>query len=118
MQQFVGMGVALVTPFNDDQSVDFDGLVRLVNFNIDNGTNYLVINGTTGESATITPEEKNQIIETIVKTNNGRVPLVLGIGGNNTQTVVNELKTRDLSHIDGILSVAPYYTRSSSQGYT
>ena len=117
MQQFVGMGVALVTPFNDDQSVDFDGLVRLVNFNIDKGTNYLVINGTTGESATITPEEKNQIIETIVKTNNGRVPLVLGIGGNNTQTVVNELKTRDLSHIDGILSVAPYYSKPTQEGF-
>lgn len=117
MQQFVGMGVALVTPFNDDQSIDFDGLVRLVNFNIDNGTNYLVINGTTGESATITPEEKNQIIDTIVKTNNGRVPLVLGIGGNNTQTVVNELKTRDLSDIDGILSVAPYYSKPTQEGF-
>ena len=117
MQQFVGMGVALVTPFNDDQSVDFEALVRLVNFNIDNGTNYLVINGTTGESATITPEEKNQIIETVVKTNNGRVPLVLGIGGNNTQTVVNELKTRDLSHIDGILSVAPYYSKPTQEGF-
>ena len=117
MQQFVGMGVALVTPFNDDQSVDFEALVRLVNFNIDNGTNYLVINGTTGESATITPEEKNQIIETVVKTNNGRVPLVLGVGGNNTQTVVNELKTRDLSHIDGILSVAPYYSKPTQEGF-
>ena len=117
MQQFVGMGVALVTPFNDDQSIDFDGLVRLVNFNIDNGTNYLVINGTTGESATITPEEKNQIIDTIVKTNNSRVPLVLGIGGNNTQTVVNELKTRDLSDIDGILSVAPYYSKPTQEGF-
>ena len=117
MQQFVGMGVALVTPFNDDQSVDFEALVSLVNFNIDNGTNYLVINGTTGESATITPEEKNQIIETVVKTNNGRVPLVLGIGGNNTQTVVNELKTRDLSHIDGILSVAPYYSKPTQEGF-
>ena len=117
MQQFVGMGVAIVTPFNDDQSIDFDGLVRLVNFNIDNGTNYLVINGTTGESATITPEEKNQIIDTIVKTNNSRVPLVLGIGGNNTQTVVNELKTRDLSHIDGILSVAPYYSKPTQEGF-
>ena len=117
MQQFVGMGVALVTPFNDDQSVDFEALVRLVNFNIDNGTNYLVINGTTGESATITPEEKNQIIEMVVKTNNGRVPLVLGVGGNNTQTVVNELKTRDLSHIDGILSVAPYYSKPTQEGF-
>ena len=117
MQQFVGMGVALVTPFNDDQSVDFEALVRLVNYNIDNGTNYLVINGTTGESATITPEEKNQIIETVVKTNNGRVPLVLGVGGNNTQTVVNELKTRDLSHIDGILSVAPYYSKPTQEGF-
>ena len=117
MQQFVGMGVALVTPFNDDQSVDFEALVRLVNYNIDNGTNYLVINGTTGESATVTPDEKNQIIETIVKANNGRVPLVLGVGGNNTQTVVNELKTRDLSHIDGILSVAPYYSKPTQEGF-
>ncbi|MAD98114.1 MAG: 4-hydroxy-tetrahydrodipicolinate synthase [Flavobacteriaceae bacterium] len=117
MQQFVGMGVALVTPFKDDLSVDFDALKDLVNFNIENGTNYLVINGTTGESATITPEEKDQIIKTIVAVNNKRVPLVLGVGGNNTMTVVNELKTRDLSEIDGILSVAPYYSKPTQEGF-
>ena len=116
MQKFVGMGVALVTPFKEDLSVDFDALVKLVNFNIENGTNYLVINGTTGESATITKSEKQQIIDTIVNTNNGRVPLVLGIGGNNTAEVVNELQTRDLSKIDGILSVAPYYSKPTQEG--
>ena len=117
MQQFVGMGVALVTPFKDDFSVDYEALVRLVNFNIENGTNYLVINGTTGESATITEEEKNKIIDTIVATNAGRVPLVLGIGGNNTHNVIQELKTRDLSAIDGILSVAPYYSKPTQEGF-
>lgn len=116
MQKFVGMGVALVTPFKEDLSVDFDALKKLVNFNIENGTNYLVINGTTGESATITKDEKQQIIDTIVQTNNGRVPLVLGIGGNNTLEVVKELKTRDLSAIDGILSVAPYYSKPTQEG--
>ena len=116
MQKFVGMGVALVTPFKEDLSVDFDALVKLVNFNIENRTNYLVINGTTGESATITKCEKQQIIDTIVNTNNGRVPLVLGIGGNNTAEVVNELQTRDLSKIDGILSVAPYYSKPTQEG--
>ena len=116
MQKFVGMGVALVTPFKEDLLVDFDALVKLVNFNIENGTNYLVINGTTGESATITKCEKQQIIDTIVNTNNGRVPLVLGIGGNNTAEVINELQTRDLSKIDGILSVAPYYSKPTQEG--
>ena len=116
MQKFVGMGVALVTPFKEDLSVDFDALKKLVNFNIENGTNYLVINGTTGESATISKTEKQQIIDTIVQANNGRVPLVLGIGGNNTKEVVNELETRDLSAIDGILSVAPYYSKPTQEG--
>ena len=117
MQKFIGTGVALITPFKEDLSVDFDALIKLVNFNIENGTNYLVINGTTAESATITAEEKQQIIEVIVKTNNNRVPLVLGIGGNNTQNVVEELKTRDLSNIDGILSVAPYYSKPTQEGF-
>lgn len=117
MKKFVGMGVALVTPFNNDLTVDFDALIKLVNFNIDNGTNYLVINGTTGESATISETEKNQIIDVIVKTNKKRVPLVLGIGGNNTSKVVEELRTRDLSEIDGILSVAPYYSKPTQEGF-
>ncbi len=117
MQKFVGMGVALITPFNKDLTVDFKALTNLVNFNIENGTDYLVINGTTGESATISESEKQQIIDVIVKTNNKRVPLVLGIGGNNTSEVVKELSTRDLSDIDGILSVAPYYSKPTQEGF-
>ena len=117
MQKFIGTGVALVTPYNKDLSVDFNALKKLVNFNIENGTNYLVINGTTGESGTITEEEKKEIIKVIVKENNGRLPLVLGIGGNNTANVVKELQTRDLSNIDGILSVAPYYNKPTQEGF-
>lgn len=117
MQKFIGTGVALVTPFKEDLTVDFDALIKLVNFNIENGTDYLVINGTTGESATISKEEKEQIINVIVKTNNKRVPLVLGIGGNNTLEVVKEIKTKDLSEIDGILSVAPYYSKPTQEGF-
>ncbi|WP_397447194.1 4-hydroxy-tetrahydrodipicolinate synthase [Polaribacter sp. R77954] len=117
MQKFVGTGVALVTPFKKDLTVDVDALIKLVNFNIENGTNYLVINGTTGESATITKEEKQLIIDVIVKTTNNRIPLVLGVGGNNTLEVVKELKTRDFSGIDGILSVAPYYSKPTQEGF-
>lgn len=117
MQKFVGTGVALITPFNHDLSVDFDALVKLVNYNIENGIDYLVINGTTGESATITPDEKQKIIDVIIKTNNNRIPLVLGVGGNNTTLVVQELKTRDFSGIDGILSVAPYYSKPTQEGF-
>lgn len=117
MHKFIGTGVALVTPFKEDLSVDFEALERLVNFNINNGTNYLVINGTTGESATITPSEKQQIVDFIVKINNKRVPLVLGVGGNNTQNVIEELQTRDLTDIDGILSVAPYYSKPTQEGF-
>lgn len=117
MHKFVGTGVALVTPFKEDLSVDFDALTKLVNFNIDNGVDYLVINGTTAESATITAKEKQEIISCIIKINNNRVPLVLGVGGNNTALVIEELKTRDFSGIDGILSVAPYYTKPTQEGF-
>jgi 4-hydroxy-tetrahydrodipicolinate synthase len=116
MQKFIGTGVALITPFKEDLSVDFDALVKLVNFNIENGTNYLVINGTTAESATVSKEEKLQIIALIVKTNANRVPLVLGIGGNNTLEVIADIKTTDLTHIDGILSVVPYYSKPTQEG--
>ena len=92
MKTLIGTGVALVTPFNDDKSVDLIGLEKLVNYQIDNGIDYLVVLGTTGEPATLTKEEKEAVKETIVKTNNGRLPLVLGIGGNNTQAVINEIK--------------------------
>lgn len=117
MKKFIGTGVALVTPFKKDLTVDFDALIKLVNFNIENGINYLVINGTTGESATISKEEKQQIIDVIIKATNKRVPLVLGVGGNNTSLVIEELKTRDFTGIDGILSVAPYYSKPTQEGF-
>jgi 4-hydroxy-tetrahydrodipicolinate synthase len=117
MQKFIGTGVALVTPFKDDLTVDVDALIKLVNFNINNGTDYLVINGTTAESATISIEEKEEIIAIIVKENNKRLPLVLGVGGNNTLEVVKELQVRDFSGIDGILSVVPYYSKPTQEGF-
>lgn len=117
MQEFIGMGVALATPFKKDHSLDVEALENLVKFNINNGTNYLVINGTTGESATISKEEKDLIIEVVVKTNNNQLPLVLGVGGNNTLEVVKELKTRDLTPFKGILSVAPYYVKPTQEGF-
>ena len=116
MTQFIGTGVALITPFNADLSIDFDALERLVELNIENGTEYLVISGTTGERVTDTPEEKKQLIKFIAKVNKGRLPLVLGIGGNNTTKVVEELKTSDLSDIDAILSVSPYYSKPTQEG--
>jgi 4-hydroxy-tetrahydrodipicolinate synthase len=116
MKELFGTGVALVTPFNEDKSVDFEGLKRLVNFQIDNGVNYLVVLGTTGEPATLTAKEKEQVKDTIIKTNNGRLPLVIGIGGNNTMAVVNEIKTTDLSNFCAILSVSPYYNKPTQEG--
>lgn len=114
--KFLGTGVALVTPFKSDLSVDHDALATIVNFNIENGVEYLVICGTTGESVTITEQEKLEIIATISKTNKGRVPMVLGIGGNNTAQVVEEIKSTDLSNIDAILSVSPYYSKPTQEG--
>ena len=114
--KFLGTGVALVTPFNNDLTVDHEALTHIVNFNIDNGTEYLVISGTTAESVTITKDEKKAIVETISKANNGRVPLVLGIGGNNTMQVIEEIKATDLSDIDAILSVTPYYSKPTQEG--
>jgi len=116
MTKFIGTGVALITPFNADLSIDFDALERLVEYNIANGTDYLVISGTTGESVTVTPEEKKELITFIAKINNGRLPLVLGIGGNNTASVVNEIKATDFSAIDGVLSVSPYYSKPTQEG--
>lgn len=116
MNTFYGTGVALITPFKSDLTVDFEALTNIVNYNIDNGTDYLVISGTTGESVTITAEEKKAIINTIVEASNGRLPLVLGIGGNNTAAVIEEINTTDLSHIDAILSVSPYYSKPTQEG--
>ncbi|MCB0400272.1 MAG: 4-hydroxy-tetrahydrodipicolinate synthase [Winogradskyella sp.] len=116
MTKFIGTGVALVTPFHEDLSIDFEALERLVEHNINNGTEYLVISGTTGESVTVTAEEKKELIRFISKVNNGRLPLVLGIGGNNTASIINEIKTTDLSGIDAILSVSPYYSKPTQEG--
>lgn len=116
MTKFHGTGVAIITPFNSDGGVDHNALSNLVNYNIDHGINYIVISGTTGESVTITKTEKQQIIETIVNATDKRVPLVLGIGGNNTTEVIKEIRSTDLSEIDAILSVSPYYSKPTQEG--
>ena len=115
-KKFIGTGVALVTPFKSDLSIDHVALTNIVNFNIDNDTDYLVICGTTGESVTITKQEKKDVIATISKANNGRLPMVLGIGGNNTASVIEEIKETDLSDFDAILSVVPYYSKPTQEG--
>ena len=117
MNALIGTGVALITPFKADLSIDHQALAAVVEFNISNGVNYLVISGTTGESATITAKEKKEISATIIKANKGRVPLVIGIGGNNTAAVVEELQSTDLSPFAAILSVAPYYSKPTQEGF-
>ncbi|REC48486.1 4-hydroxy-tetrahydrodipicolinate synthase [Chryseobacterium pennipullorum] len=111
-----GVGVALVTPFNEDLSVDFDSLTKLVEYNIENGTNYLVVLGTTAEAATLSDDEKKQVIEHIIKVNNKRLPLVLGIGGNNTLEVKKQIEEADLSAFEAVLSVSPYYNKPNQEG--
>lgn len=111
-----GLGVALVTPFNEDLSVDFDSLTQLVNYNIENGTHYLVVLGTTAEAATLSAQERTQVTEHIIKVNDGRLPLVLGIGGNNTYEVKKQIEETDLSAFEAILSVSPYYNRPNQEG--
>jgi 4-hydroxy-tetrahydrodipicolinate synthase len=116
MKKFIGTGVALVTPFTKDTSVDTIALTNIVNHVIDGGIEYLVVLGTTAENTVLSPEEKQLVIDTVVKANNKRLPIVLGIGGNNTAAVIEELQTRDLSDIDAILSVSPYYNKPTQEG--
>lgn len=116
MQSLIGTGVALVTPFKKDFSVDVEALKRIVAYQIEGGIDYLVVLGTTGEPATLTQEEKELVINIVVETNNGKLPLVLGVGGNNTHQVVEELKTRDLSAFTAVLSVSPYYNKPTQEG--
>ncbi len=116
MQSLIGTGVALVTPFKKDFSLDTEALTRIVNFQIDNGIDYLVVLGTTAENATLSQEEKELVITTVINANNGRLPLVLGVGGNNTYKVVEELKTRDFSNFVAVLSVSPYYNKPTQEG--
>jgi 4-hydroxy-tetrahydrodipicolinate synthase len=116
MQSLIGTGVALVTPFKADFSIDTEALTRIVNFSIDGGIEYLVVLGTTAENATLSAAEKELVITTVVEANKGRLPLVLGVGGNNTMEVVSELKTRDLAEFTAILSVSPYYNKPTQEG--
>ncbi len=116
MQSLTGTGVALITPFKKDLSVDTDALEKIVNYQIEGGIDYLVVLGTTAETATLTKDEKELVIATIVKANNGRLPLVLGVGGNNTKDVTEELATRNFSAFTAVLSVSPYYNKPTQEG--
>ena len=113
---FRGTGIALITPFKADRSIDADALTNIVNHVIDNGADFLVILGTTSEAPTLTPEEKKLVISTILKANNGRLPALLGMGGNNTQAVIEAIKTQDFTGIQGILSVVPFYNKPNQRG--
>lgn len=116
MHSFIGTGVALITPFKKDFSVDTVALQNIVNHCIDGGLDYLVVLGTTAETATLSQEEQALVIKTVVETNNKRLPLVLGMGGNNTHHLCEKLKNEDLSAFDAILSVSPYYNKPTQEG--
>lgn len=111
-----GMGVALITPFKDDESIDFDALSRIVEYQIKNGTDYLVVCGTTAETPTLTEKEKEEVKNFVVSINRGRLPIVLGVGGNNTKAIVEKVQSTDFNGIDAILSVTPYYNKPSQEG--
>jgi 4-hydroxy-tetrahydrodipicolinate synthase len=111
-----GMGVALITPFKEDESVDYEALGKLVDYQLQNGTDYLVVLGTTAETPTLTEEEKQNIIQLVVSKVNGRIPIVLGVGGNCTRAIVEKLKKNNFDGIDAILSVVPYYNKPSQEG--
>jgi 4-hydroxy-tetrahydrodipicolinate synthase len=113
---FRGTGTAIITPFDSSRNIDFNALKKLLEFNISNGVNYFVVLGTTGESATLTKDEKKQVYDFVKKTVNGRVTLVAGIGGNNTAEVIDTIKHFDHTGYDAILSVSPYYNKPSQPG--
>lgn len=114
--RLIGMGVALLTPFKEDETIDFDALAQLIEFQIKSGTDYLVVCGTTAETPTLTEKEKEQIKSFVVETNNNRIPLVYGIGGNSTKEVIKKVQQTDLTGYDAILSVTPYYNKPSQEG--
>jgi len=116
MKKFKGTGVAIVTPFKNDLSIDFTALGRVVKHVIDGGVNYIVVMGTTGESVTLKKEEKKAIVSSVAEAIDGRVPLIVGIGGNNTQEIINSIRQTNLTGVDGILSVAPYYNKPTQRG--
>lgn len=116
MNQLKGLGVAMITPFKKDQSVDVPALKKLTEHLIDGGVDYLVVMGTTGESVTLDKEEKKLVLDTVMSTNAGRKPIVLGIGGNNTKDICNQLSRQDSTGISAILSVTPYYNKPTQNG--
>lgn len=116
MEKIKGTGVALITPFNDDKSIDFQSLENLLNYVISGGVNYLVLMGTTGESTTLSMTEKIEVFDFCKKINDGRLPIVLGIGGNDTMKVVSDIQTMKLEGVDAILSVSPSYNKPSQEG--
>ena len=111
-----GMGVALITPFNEDETIDFPALARLVEYQIQNGIDYLVVLGTTAETPTLTEEEKARVRSFVIEKVAGRVPIVMGLGGNNTRAIVDSLKTQNFDGVDAILSVVPYYNKPTQEG--
>lgn len=111
-----GMGVALITPFKEDDSIDFDALVRMVDYLLQNQTDFLCVLGTTAETPTLTLEERRAVKKTVVERVGGAIPILLGVGGNDTKAVVRSLQTEDLSGVDAILSVVPYYSKPSQEG--
>ena len=113
---FVGTGVALITPFNEDFSVDYKSLENIVEFTLSNGADFLVALGTTSEAPTLTAEEKDNVLKTIIKSAKGRCPIMLGMGGNNTMSLLNSIKNQDFNGVDGILSVVPYYNKPNQRG--
>lgn len=114
--RFTGMGVALITPFKKDGSIDYDALRRLIEYQIKNGTDYFVVLGTTAETPTLTKQERAELVDFVTSQINGRVPIVLGMGGNCTKTLVDEISSTDLSQVEAILSVTPYYNKPSQEG--
>lgn len=113
---FKGLGIALVTPFKSDGSVDYEALKKLLDYQIKNGADFLCILATTGETPTLTADEKKQIKDLVIERVGGRLPILIGCGGNNTAAVVEELKTGDFAGIDGVLSVCPFYNKPSQEG--
>jgi 4-hydroxy-tetrahydrodipicolinate synthase len=114
--KFKGMGVAMVTPFKDNKEIDFEALEKFTEFLIENKTDYLVVQGTTGESPVLSNAEKLKVLDTVIKINNGRLPIVYGIGGNNTAEVTKQLATFNIKGVDAFLSVSPYYNKPTQEG--
>ncbi|MBP5712544.1 MAG: 4-hydroxy-tetrahydrodipicolinate synthase, partial [Prevotella sp.] len=113
---FKGLGIALITPFKSDSTIDYEALTRLVEYQIENGADFFCILATTGETPCLNKEEKEKIKQLVIDVNQGKLPILMGCGGNNTAAVVEELKTTDWSGIDGVLSVCPYYNKPSQEG--